>query len=168
MPNRIIKVRRAEEVDAVRGLVWEFFDVMRERYPDMLQTIDDYIAEQNIAGELEHFGKVFMPPLGECLMALRRDVPVGMIMLKPHGHTDCEMNRMYVREGARGHGIGRQLSEDIIREARALGYQTMWLDALYRHVEAIPLYESLGFKRHTDPDVFGGDDKRIIHMRMKL
>ena len=35
MSSIIKKVRTAEEIDAVRALVWEFFDVLRERYPEL-------------------------------------------------------------------------------------------------------------------------------------
>ena len=44
----------------------------------------------------------------------------------------------------------------------------IWLDAGYRHVEALPLYESLGFVRYTDPNAFGGQDQRFIHMNLTL
>lgn len=166
--TQVLKVRSTEQIAQVRTLVWEFFDFLRERYPEMSDTIDAYIEDQNVAADLDNFEHVFLPPKGECFLALFQAQPVGLVMLKPHGDTDGEMNRMYVRADARGLGLGRQLGEALIAEGRALGYGTIWLDALYRHVEALPLYESLGFENYTDPNVFGGDDDRIIHMKLKL
>ena len=168
MPASVIKARTDAEIDAARALVWEFFDALRERYPDMIAEISAYIEEQDVAGELENFSTFFLPPAGECFLAMDNGAPVGMVMLKPHGETDGELNRMYVKSFARGRGLGRMLGEALVAEARELGYQMLWLDALYRHTEALPLYESLGFEYYTDPNAFGGDDERIIHMKLKL
>lgn len=168
MSIEMIKVRRAEEVDAVCALVWEFFDFLRIRYPEMHDTIDAYLADQDVAGELKQFDRFFMPPHGECFLARMSGDPAGIVMMKPHGEGDAEMNRMYVRDTARGQGIGRALGQALVDEARALGMGAVWLDALYRHTEALPLYESLGFEYYTDPEAFGGDDARVIHMKLVL
>ena len=168
MPGTVVKARSAAEIEAARGLVWEFFDVMRERYPEMVEMIDAYIEEREIAKELENFADVFLPPNGECFLALQDGRPVGTVMLKPLGESDGELNRMYVRESARGLGLGRKLGEALVQEARGLGYRALRLDALHRHVEALPLYESLGFERYDDPQAFGGDDERFVRMRLRL
>jgi GNAT superfamily N-acetyltransferase len=168
MPVRIVKARSPGEIEAVKALVWEFFDFLRTRYPDMTVEIDAYIAHQNVSGELARFGDFFLPPNGECFLALHDGQPAGIVMLKPKGERDGEMNRMYVRESARGLGLGRALGRALVAEARELRLRTVWLNALYRHVEAIPLYESLGFARYSDPDAFGGDDQRVVHMKLDL
>ena len=165
---KVISVRTEDEIDHVRVLVWEFFDFLRLRYPEMLEMIDDYLKEQNVKGELAAFGQYFLPPHGECFLAFHNDQPAGIVMMKPHGDNDVEMNRMYVRDTARGHGIGRALGQALVDEARAQRRGAVWLDALYRHVEALPLYESLGFEYFTDAQAFGGDDARVIHMKLVL
>jgi len=162
------RVREDQSMDIVRAMVWEFFDALRERYPDMLAEIDEYVEHQDVAGELSRFSEFFLPPNGECFLAWLGKDPAGIVMLKPKGEQGGEMNRMYVRNAARGRGLGRQLGLAVIQEARALGYDILWLDALYKHVEALPLYESLGFVRYEDPDVFHVDDTRVIHMKLKL
>ena len=164
----IRKVRTDADIDAVRALVWEFFDVLRDRYPDMVDTIDRYIAEQDVAGELGNFEKFFLPPAGECLVADHDGERVGMVMLKPLPENTCELNRMYVRDTARGLGLGRALCESLVAEARALGFREVLLDALYRHVEALPLYESVGFERYDPAEGFDTHDERVVHMRLTL
>jgi GNAT superfamily N-acetyltransferase len=126
------------------------------------------VRQQDVAGQLDNFADFFLPPAGECFLAIHGGDPVGIVMLRPHGTQDGEMNRMYVRETARGLGLGRQLGEALVAEARALGYRKIWLDAIDRHVEALSLYEKLGFTRYTDPDAFGGTDERFIHMTLTL
>ena len=168
MSVQVSPARSSEDIEDVRTLVWEFFDFLRVRYPEMLETIDNYLVEQDVAFELAAFDRYFLPPHGECFLARLNDQPVGLVMMKPHGENDAEMNRMYVRDAARGHGIGRKLGQALVDEARRQGLGAVWLDALYRHVEALPLYESLGFEYFTDPEAFGGDDERVLHMKLEL
>ena len=85
------------------------------------------------------------PPAGECLLARLNDTPVGILMLKDLGAGVCEMNRMYVSDEARGHGIGRALVGRLIDRAREMGFRQMTLSALPRHHEALALYRSVGF-----------------------
>lgn len=161
-------VQTESDIQAVKGMVWEFFDLMKLRYPDMVEEIDAYIEDQDVAGQLDRFEETFLMPKGQCFIARADGAAVGMVMLKRQDDENAELNRMYVREAARGLGLGRKLGESLLAEARAMGFKMVWLDGLYRHVEALPLYESLGFEYYTDPNAFGGDDARIIHMKLAL
>jgi putative acetyltransferase len=56
------------------------------------------------------------------------------------------MKRLYVKPRFRGLGIGRTLAENIIFEARTIGYRRMCLDTVPSMREAQLLYQSMGFK----------------------
>ena len=166
-------VRTESDREVVRGMVWAFVEFLRGRYPAMPKEIDAYVANQNIASQLADFDAHFTPPHGECFLALAEAAPVGIVMIRPVGEGSselkiCELNRMYVAPEARGLGVGRKLCSRAVEEARALGYHRVQLSALNRHVEALPLYQSLGFERYFPGAGHDAKDDRVHHMRLDV
>lgn len=161
----ITHVRTETDAAAVRVLVDEFFDWMRDRYPDDAAIIDAYIATQDIDGQMRDLLTLFAAPHADCLLAWLDGVPVGIVMTKPHSPGICEMNRMFVRPSARGHGVGRALVVELLSTARDLGYTKMMLAAGPYHTEAVALYRSFGFVRDDSlPDTGAGE----LEIRMIL
>jgi GNAT superfamily N-acetyltransferase len=162
-------VRDDTHAGHVATLVWQFLDHLRMRYPERVQDIDEYVAYQDVDGQLRNWRDTFLPPLGECLLALMDDVPVGTVMLRRLDDTSCEMNRMYVTGPARGHKVGRRLGETLIARAKEMGFASMRLDAWDRHEEALPLYTALGFEREWDAGLKPASmSHEMIHMRRTL
>lgn len=73
--------------------------------------------------------------------------PIGMGGVRRVRDGVCEMKRVYIRDAARGQGLGRQLVERLIADARGFGYRSMLLDTAPTLTTAIGLYEHLGFAR---------------------
>jgi GNAT superfamily N-acetyltransferase len=63
---------------------------------------------------------------------------------------DCELEDLYVRERARGSGVGRALVEGAIERARARGCGRIQLDTNEGNEVARALYESLGFSARAE------------------
>lgn len=161
-------VRTEDQAAHVRQMAWEFVDWLRERYPELHASIDEYLSNQDFQGMLDRLLEAFTPPAGECLLARLDGAPVGILMLKPYDDAVCEMNRMFVRPAGRGQGVARALCQRLIGRARELGYDAMVLSALDRHDEAIALYRSIGFRDDArTADTESGAD-REVQMRMAL
>ena len=58
-----------------------------------------------------------------------------------------EVKRMYVRDEFRGRGFGRLVLEALLEHARGRGITVLRLETGVDQVEAIGLYESIGFRR---------------------
>ncbi|SRR6056297_2119266 len=162
-------VRDDAQASHIATLVWAFLDHLRVRYPERVRDIDEYVAYQDIDGQLRNWRDIFLPPVGECLLASMDGAPVGVVMLRRLDDTTCEMNRMYVTDAARGRKIGRRLGETLIARAREMGFTSMRLDAWDRHEEALPLYKSLKFEREWDEGLKPATmSHEMIHMRRTL
>ena len=159
-------VRDEAQAVHVRAMAWEFVDWLHVRYPDLSHSIDEYLTNQNFKQQLGDLLVHFNPPSGECLLAKVDGRAAGILMLKPKDDDTCEMNRMFVREFARGRGVARALCLGLMERARELGYRTMILSTLNRHYEALPLYRSLGFEvQHRAPDAESAKD---LEIQMKI
>ena len=74
---------------------------------------------------------------------------------------DCWLEDLYVREAARGSGIGRALTEAVLERAAARGCRRVELDVNTENPAALALYQSLGFETGKT----GGQD---LLMRRRL
>lgn len=86
------------------------------------------------------------PPVGVFYILEQDGAAIGMGGVRRVRDGVCEMKRVYVRDAAKGAGLGRQLVERLMAEARDFGYRTMLLDTAPTLTTAIGLYERLGFQ----------------------
>ena len=88
----------------------------------------------------------YAKPDGRLILAYKDGELAGGIALRKIGDGIYEMKRIYLRENSRGSGIGRELIEKLIEEARKIGYKKMRLDTFPPKMgKAVQLYESHGF-----------------------
>jgi ribosomal protein S18 acetylase RimI-like enzyme len=134
--TEFIHVRSAEDIQHARTLFKE--------YEAWLQ-VD--LCFQSFEKELAELPGKYAPPAGRLLLAVGNGKLVGCVALRKIGEGTCEIKRLYLRQGFRGLGLGRQLAETIINAAKEIGYERMRLDTLPPKMDdAIKLYRSLGFK----------------------
>ena len=109
----------AEEIEAARALFQEYAAAL---------GID--LGYQGFADELAELAGCYAPPRGRLLVAWVGDEAAGCVALRPLAEDVCEMKRLYVRPAFRGGGVGKQLAEAILAEARQIGYAVMRLDTV--------------------------------------
>jgi putative acetyltransferase len=128
--------------------------------PDDMETVRalflDYQADvgidlcfQDFATEVDNLPGDYITPHGAIAVAFVGGRPAGCCAFRQLAGSDhlnaCEMKRLFVRRAYRGFGLGRQLVESIVSEARMAGYTTMLLDTLTDMEAARALYQEVGF-----------------------
>lgn len=123
---------------------------VREIFSEYAGTLGVDLDFQGFAEELAQLPGDYAPPRGALLLARVGEAVAGCCALRPMDSSDypnaAEMKRLYVRPAFRGFGLGRQLSEAILDEARRAGYSCVLLDTLDDMEAARALYEDLGFE----------------------
>lgn len=125
----------AEQIELARALMREYSDATKAE--PCFRTFEAELA--NLPGE-------YAPPGGRLYVVFEDEHTAGCCAFRKFAPGACELKRMYVRPAFRGMGIGRQLAVAAIEDARALGYDRMYLDTLPSMQSAIALYRALGFR----------------------
>jgi putative acetyltransferase len=132
----IRSVTSADEMGPVRVLFQEY-----------ATSLGFDLGFQNFAQELAGLPGPYAPPSGCLLLATAGDEPAGCVALKELADGVAEMKRLYVRSRHRGTGLGRTLAEQVLREAKRLGYRAIRLDTVPSVMgSAVALYRALGFR----------------------
>lgn len=91
----------------------------------------------------------FYPPDGRFYVVRNSGAYVGVGCLKRLAPAIAEVQRMYVQPHVRGIGAGRRLVEQLLADARAIGYEAVRLESLKFLSAAHALYRSVGFVEIT-------------------
>jgi len=130
--NPITKVVKttSENPDFI-SLIRTFDIFLWERYPELK---NDYWGNNLI----EFNSNVFIIYLNEKVVACG--------CFKKYNSNTVELKRMFVSPEARGLGLAQQIIKELEEEAITQGFKTMILETLYRQVDAINLYQKVGFE----------------------
>src|SRR3954466_8961728 len=102
----------------------------RELFLEYANSLGFSLCFQNFDQELAALPGDYAPPNGRLLLATSNGDPAGCVALHKLESDICEMKRLYVRPRYRGKGLGRQLADKVIAEARQLGYKKLRLDTV--------------------------------------
>jgi ribosomal protein S18 acetylase RimI-like enzyme len=104
------------------------------------------VASTFYPGDADEVRRWTSPPAGCFLTALDDGQFAGCASFRALEPGACEMHDVYVRPAFRGRGIGAQLVERLIEEARGAGYDVMRLETATFMTHAHALYAAQGFR----------------------
>jgi putative acetyltransferase len=124
--------------------------IEQPKQPDVAALIglsDDYMAslyppEGNFAVDLDALSQ----PNISFLVARLDGKAVGCGGIKWFANGSAELKRIFVHDDARGHGIGRKIMAELEMLAAARNVICLYLETGPLNVEAVRLYEALGYQ----------------------
>lgn len=123
---------------------------VRTLFNEYAESLGFSLCFQSFEVELAKLPWEYAPPSGRLLLARSGAVAAGCVAMHKLKEEICEMKRLYVRPRFRGTGLGRRLAEEIIAQAREIGYRRMRLDTVVSVMgRAVELYRVLGFREIT-------------------
>lgn len=135
---------------------------VRTLFREYADFLDFSLCFQDFERELAELPGFYGPPAGRLWLARVDGAVVGCVGLRPYVDGKCEMKRLYLREGARGLGLGRRLAELTVTAAAEIGYPIMRLDTVPKLATAIALYRDMGFVEVTEPEPEGAPDGLLV------
>ena len=136
----------AEDYRAFGDLCRAYIDWCRERYASIPWFVEEVFGHQSFDDEQRDLPVKYGPPKGRTLLAEVDGTIVACGAWQTLEDGVCELKRIFVSEAARGHGLGRKLTQALMDDARAKGFRTVRLDSAKLLHEAIALYHGMGFK----------------------
>ncbi|NLC96869.1 MAG: GNAT family N-acetyltransferase [Erysipelotrichaceae bacterium] len=130
-----------EEKEEILQLFKEYTDSILAQGEEVAACLES----QNYDDEINDIKEKYGLPEGRLYIASVGDKVVGCIALRKIDQNYCEMKRLYVRPAGRGKQIGKRLVEQIIADAKKIGYRHMRLDSFPFMDRAINMYRSYGF-----------------------
>lgn len=124
---------------------------------------------EGIKEELETLPGKYAPPGGQFFIASLDGKAVGCVAFRPMSSATAELKRLYVSQEGRGHQLGRLLVARLVEEARAAGYQRIYLDSHHTMKHAHEVYRAEGFSEIPAPEGFPEQFRPIVvFMERKL
>ena len=129
------------EKDEILQLFNEYTDSILAECEDVAECL----KSQNYGDEINKLEEKYGLPEGRLYIACIDNKFVGCVALKKDDDEYCEVKRLYVRPGNRGKNIGKKLMEQVISDAKEIGYKHIRLDTFPFMEKAIKIYKYYGF-----------------------
>lgn len=126
-------------------LAYRDMDLVRELFREYAKSLNFDMCFEGFTEELNQLPGDYAKPRGALYIAFCDDQPAGCVAMRPLDETRCEMKRLFVRPQYRKMGIGKMLSQHLMRDAAELKYTMLCLETLNSMESAVRLYKTLGF-----------------------
>lgn len=131
MPEKIKVVHTTSESPDFIFLYNTFDTFLWERYPEL---------------KTDYWGNNIIEFNPDVVIIYLDDKPVGCGCFKKYNDKTAELKRMFVSSDARGLGLAQLIIREVENKAIEKGFEFLILETLYKQIEAITLYQKVGFE----------------------
>jgi len=172
MADVIIRDAREDELDAVGDLIvraYAEYGPGADAPPDLTAAFEEYAVEQrDVQSRMEDSIPIVAEIDGRLVGTVTFYPPKLEGTGEGWGPMWAGIRLLGVDPDARGAGIGRALTEECVRRARALGAVEMGLHTTRLMEVARAMYERMGFSRFPENDIPITDDFVVVAYRLPL
>lgn len=122
-------------------------DSTHSDFASLVKKLDLYLAIQDGSEHAYYAQFNKSDTIKHTVVLLENDLPVGCGAIRPFNQDKMEVKRMFTLPHFRGKGIAPIILVELENWAKELGYKTCVLETGVRQVEAIRLYEKMGYQR---------------------
>lgn len=117
--------------------------------PDFIflyNTFDAFLWERYPELKTDYWGNNVIEFNPNVVIVYLEDKPVGCGCFKKYNDTTAELKRMFVTPEARGLGLAQLIIKEVEKMVIEHGFEILILETLYKQIEAINLYQKVGFE----------------------
>jgi GNAT superfamily N-acetyltransferase len=140
---RIYPIESGDDRNKIRELFREYIQLTNDEINANFNYSLDVLKLLN--EDMNTFEK-YLPPSGRLILAEQDGEVIGLGGVIKYKDDIGEITRMYVQSAYRRKGIGKSLLEQILVEARELGYSNVYLGSWGFMKAAHALYSTCGFE----------------------
>ena len=112
----------------------------------LIKTFDTFLWERYPELKNDYWGNNLIEFNPNVVIIYLNEEAVGCGCFKKYNTSTVELKRMFISQEARGLGLAQRIIKELEEEAIIQGFDTMILETLYKQMEAINLYQKVGFK----------------------
>ena len=112
----------------------------------LIETFDTFLWERYPELKKEYWGNNIIEFNSNVFIIYLDDEPVACGCFKKYNKNAVELKRMFVSPKARGLGLAQMIIGELEVEAKNQDFEIMILETLYKQIEAINLYQKVGFE----------------------
>lgn len=112
----------------------------------LIKTFDTFLWERYPELKSDYWGNNLIEFNSNVFIIYLNDKAVACGCFKKYNTNTVELKRMFVLPESRGLGLAQKVVKELENEAINQGFKTMILETLYKQIEAIKLYQKIGFK----------------------
>ncbi|MEN2400244.1 GNAT family N-acetyltransferase [Flavobacterium sp. MC2016-06] len=112
----------------------------------LIKTFDAYLWDRYPELKKDYWGNNLIEFNENVFIVYLDKKAVACGCFKKYDKESVELKRMFVSPDARGLGLAQLVIKELETEAKKQGFKTLILETLYKQIEAINLYQKVGFE----------------------